>query len=470
MAVYGGYAGYAEVRDPALYRTVLSGDIDNNDTGPGGIDADSTQIIGNNSYHVVTLDGTTAKGPILGTTIVDGLTITGGAATGAAPDDSGGGVLCKGSGAGHACSPTLSNLYISGNKANYVGGGIHINGGTGGAASPLVSATTLSGNVASNGGAVYNYVTGLSHPWFANVTFANNHATAYGGGVYDFSDSGSAAVSMSNVTFNGNQADVGAGALAEYSCGATLTSTIVNAILWGDPAAEVVHVCSALTFQNSVVQGSGGSAAWNATFGTDGGGNLDFDAELGPLKDNGGSTPTLMPGNASSAYDHGLSSACFSQPVANVDQRGMSRPFGLYCDIGAVESTRLAMTVTDYLEYGRYGNQLTYFVSLQNPDPSASALDVHVTAAGSQALDDPSSEWVLIPQPCPDPCIIENNPGPLDSTITIGPSTTRTWIVYETANAASQAATATLTAHATGAAAVSDVDTLVLFRDGFEPQ
>ena len=271
------------------------------------------------------------------------------------------------------------------------------------AGSPVVSATTFSGNVAANGGAVYNDVGNLSHPQFANVTFSGNHATAYGGAVYDHSDSGSAAVTMSNVTFNGNQGDVGAGALAEYSCGATLTSTLVNAILWGDAVGEVVHVCSALTFQNSVVQGSGGSAAWDSSFGTDGGGgNLNADPDLGVLSDNGGSTPTLMPGNGSSAEDHGLSSACSAQPVASIDQRGMHRPFGLFCDIGAVESTRLVMTITDYLQYAHYGDVLWYWVTLYNSNPLFGAVDVHVTTAGSEALDNANAYWVFFPNPCPD--------------------------------------------------------------------
>ena len=53
---------------------------------------------------------------------------------------------------------------------------------------------------------------------------------------------------------------------------------------------------------------------------------------LGPLRDNGGPTPTqaLLPG--SPAIDHGDDAGC---PTA--DQRGVPRPRGAACDIGAYE-------------------------------------------------------------------------------------------------------------------------------------
>jgi hypothetical protein len=56
------------------------------------------------------------------------------------------------------------------------------------------------------------------------------------------------------------------------------------------------------------------------------------DPRLAPLADNGGSTPTmaLLPG--SPAIDAGDDSAC-----PPTDQRGVPRPIGAHCDIGAFE-------------------------------------------------------------------------------------------------------------------------------------
>lgn len=352
MAVYGGFAGTETVlsdRNPAANRTVLSGDIDNNDTGVNGVDADTSKIVGNNSYHVIVLDGT--SGTINFSTILDGFTITGGKADGAvAPDNTGGGVLCN-----TTCSPTLSNLHFSGNYAGNVGGAFYDQN----ASSPTITNTTFSGNAASNGGAVYQYLGPGSAPVYANVTFAGNSVSAYGGAIYNYQTTGSATLAMTNVTFSGNQAAIGGAAMAHYNCGATLTSALTNMIIWGNSPDQVVFVCDTPKFKNSVLQDSGGSAAWNSSFGIDGGGNLATDPLLGPLQNNGGSTPTLLPGARGSAFNAGLDSACAAAPVNGVDQRGIVRPIGAHCDIGAVELQMLVVTSAADPGNGICGNTCT---------------------------------------------------------------------------------------------------------------
>src|SRR5205085_817722 len=57
------------------------------------------------------------------------------------------------------------------------------------------------------------------------------------------------------------------------------------------------------------------------------------DPKLGSLKDNGGPTPTVAPSASSPAVDAIGKAAC---PVST-DQRGVHRPQGPRCDIGAVE-------------------------------------------------------------------------------------------------------------------------------------
>ncbi len=82
VALYGGFAGTETVledRDWAANPTILSGDIDGDDTNTDGNYVAETpdDIVGGNSYHVVYADGTTGT-PITGTTILDGFTITAG--------------------------------------------------------------------------------------------------------------------------------------------------------------------------------------------------------------------------------------------------------------------------------------------------------------------------------------------------------------------------------------------------------
>ncbi|MGD8904706.1 MAG: choice-of-anchor Q domain-containing protein, partial [Anaerolineae bacterium] len=167
VKVYGGFAGgetLLEERDWVTNATVLSGDVDNNDTATGGIVNTPAGIVGDNSYHVV---ASTAVGD---TTVLDGFTITAGQANGTAPDPTsrGGGIY------NDAGSPTLANLTFIGNFAREGGGVANLNG----ADSSLT-----------------------------DMVFENNMATSTGGGIYNVTSS----PVLSNLVFTGNYAGLGAG-------------------------------------------------------------------------------------------------------------------------------------------------------------------------------------------------------------------------------------------------------------------
>jgi hypothetical protein len=66
-------------------------------------------------------------------------------------------------------------------------------------------------------------------------------------------------------------------------------------------------------------------------------GVADGDPGLGPLADNGGPTKTHALGDDSGAIDNGDDAICSVTPINNVDQRGVVRPQGKHCDIGAYE-------------------------------------------------------------------------------------------------------------------------------------
>ncbi|MBO9368262.1 MAG: hypothetical protein J7555_05865 [Chloroflexi bacterium] len=197
VALYGGFAGTETLltqRNWQVNKTILSGDIDHNDT-----DTNSNGIIepglgdsinGNNAYHVVRDTGTD------NTAVLDGFVITAGQANGSlSPNNVGGGMKNHG-------YPTLRNLILSGNFAIDAGGGMY------NSSHPALTNVTFSGNSAQNGGGMHN-ITYSAYPALTNVVFSHNSAKN-GGGMY--SDS-STNPRLTNVTFSYNSADTNGGGM-----------------------------------------------------------------------------------------------------------------------------------------------------------------------------------------------------------------------------------------------------------------
>jgi predicted outer membrane repeat protein len=387
VGAYGGFAGtetQRTQRNPAANLTVLSGDLDDDDCGgsgcANGVTPAAAQISGINSAHVVTIDGTGST-PVTPSTVLDGFTITGG-------------LYCHGEGAGKTCSPMLANLVFSGNRTNFAGGALFDMGDSGGVSSPVLSNVVFRGNSATNGGAMYNDgesggisspalvdvtfsdnsatqsggamyndgnggasnpslnnvtfsgnsansggamfedgAVGASSPTLANVTFSGNSAQQYGGAMFNgASDGGVTSPMLTNVTFSGNSATLSGGAIDSYAFSGTCAPVLVNVILWADTApagAEVITGFCTPSISYSVVQGGCPPDASCSHLVTN-------DPLLGQLRNNGGMTQTRHLATGSAAIDAGSDSDC---PAA--DQRGVSRPQGSHCDIGAVEVDRI---------------------------------------------------------------------------------------------------------------------------------
>ncbi len=138
LLVYGGFVGTETLlgqRNPTANITILSGDIDSNDTNSDGNQIAETynDIQGNNSYNIVSMNWP-APAQMTASTVLDGFTITGGKANGnpAFPFEIvGGGLVCHGALSGQACNPTLSNLNFSGNFAENYGGAVFNSGWNG---------------------------------------------------------------------------------------------------------------------------------------------------------------------------------------------------------------------------------------------------------------------------------------------------------------------------------------------------
>jgi predicted outer membrane repeat protein len=293
VAIYGGFAGTEtsrSARNPASRPTILSGDI-----GVESYKAD-------NSYHVV-------KGASGAT--LDGFIITLGCANSTTPPDGYGGGIYN-----TAASPALSNLIINDNTAFY-GGGIYNS-----ASSPVLTNSTLSNNTAVDyGGGMENW--NNSSPQVTNVTFSGNTAFEGGGMQNWFSNP-----TITNATFSGNSATDAGGGIHSWS---ESVPQVRNTILWGNTAVlagsgQVYDETPNNTVLSyNVLQGPCPAGAVCSHL-------VTTDPKLGTLGNNGGYTPTipLLPGSSAlNTADQGLCPA--------FDQRGVARPQGAGCDIGAYE-------------------------------------------------------------------------------------------------------------------------------------
>lgn len=145
-----------------------------------------------------------------------------------------------------------------------------------------------------------------------NSTFSGNRAN-YGGGIFGrFST-----MTVNNATFNENLAVQGGGI---YNYG---TLNLSNTILANTPGATDCRSGFALASDvNNLIENNNGCGVPIS----------NADPILGPLQDNGGNTLTYAPLSGSPAIDAGDNGTCLA-----TDQRGIVRPQGANCDIGAYE-------------------------------------------------------------------------------------------------------------------------------------
>ena len=171
-----------------------------------------------------------------------------------------------------------------------------------------------------------------------NVTFSANSAGFDGGAIFNLTDDSFLPLALFNATFAGNSALRAGGAIDNSGTGMDLV--LSNVILWNNTASageNQIHYSPntpSARIDHSIVQGGDAGShradgVPDTAFGS-GTGNLATDPLLGPLQDNGGFTLTFLPARDGSAIDTGTCDLF-------EDQRGVPRPLGGSCDIGAVE-------------------------------------------------------------------------------------------------------------------------------------
>lgn len=265
---------------------------------------------------------------------VNDLTITGGNSPVGA---SGGGILSS--------SPlTILDTTIVSNRAGGAGGGIASDGVT------TISGSTIDSNISSGVGGGISLGPDAHDLTVTNSTVSRN----VGGGIGTPASDPDASVTVINSTITQNTNGPSSLGSGIFSSAAT---TLVYSSLVNNTADHFSNLDTA-TLQSfgSVITG-GGPAAMNCLVGTPDSHGYNFsdddtcgftnatdrqnagDPQLGPLANNGGATQTLLPEPESPLIDAIPPGACQSDGASGIttDQRGITRPQGPGCDVGAVE-------------------------------------------------------------------------------------------------------------------------------------
>jgi hypothetical protein len=296
VEVYGGFNGDEIDRHQREWQnnlTVLSGDIDGNDTtDANGIVMNVDDIAGNNSYHVATGSGTNE------TAILDGFVITAGSADGTSTSPCN--QRCGGGFYNVSGSPTLSRIRFIGNAARLSGGGMYNL-----SSNPILSNIDFRGNSSAGGAGVRNE---SSNPVMTNISFSQNRAIGSGGGMSNSDSSpiitnaifidnhgafgGGGMVNsdnsnpvLTNLTLLGNSTDSSGGAISNFNSNPEIRNSIVwNNWASGDTGTVDASISngnnSTPTISHSLVQACNPDDSWNNGCGADAGNNL---ADVDPM-------------------------------------------------------------------------------------------------------------------------------------------------------------------------------------------
>jgi CSLREA domain-containing protein len=195
------------------------------------------------------------------------------------------------------------------------------------------ASTFLHNAAASAGGAIGNYSGAVAT--IARSTFALNRAGPWGGGAVYVRDAGSTmAVSYSSFSANtaaGGGAAIGNGGSGEDGGTVTLAATLLSynqvstatVNCFNQPGGTLQDGGYNLEDADTCTLGTG---SWKST-------------DPGPLEpaDNGGGTQTLALSASSAARDRVPAGAAGCGTTVSADQRGVARPQGAGCDVGAYE-------------------------------------------------------------------------------------------------------------------------------------
>ena len=242
------------------------------------------------------------------------------------------------------------------NSSNLGGGALYPNGGD-----SSVADSTFSNNSSDTGGAIHSNATLVT---VTNSTFYNNSATNHGA-----IDSRVGLITVNNSTFSANSATGFGDSLGSQPAqGGSLQ--VSNSIISGTD------------FDNcEAVEDLGDNLSWPSDNNCPG---TQVDPMLDTLADNGGPTWTMALLTGSPAIDAGNIETCTA-----TDQRGVVRPQGTACDIGAYEAQPINIfSVINTDDSGAGSLRQAILDANAAPNSGASPDEIHfnITAEGVQTI------------------------------------------------------------------------------------
>jgi CSLREA domain-containing protein len=309
------------------------------------------------------------------------------------------------------------------------GGAIEVDGGGTNVVSATVTDSDISGNTAAtSGGAIteqsFNTAPGSTSVTVTASTLSGNTADTGGGAIMDSEGNDPANLTVSDSTLDGNTATVQGGAAyigngpnAEPFTNDTIAANSVTGASGGGDIA-LGGGAGAPVFENTIVAAgktSNGSNDCDGTVDSAGHNLADDDTcgfvsapsgtdlvstnpDLGPLQSNGGPLPTMALLTGSPAINAGSNTNCPAE-----DERGVARPQGAACDIGAYES---APPVLGAVSFGSVATTTAAFTaSVADPDVQSGGVFFQIgtstdydTTTSAQALTalSPASPYQLV--------------------------------------------------------------------------
>lgn len=211
---------------------------------------------------------------------------------------------------------TIANNNNDGGSSNGKGGGVYAHDMDG----FFIDRCTFSSNAAASGGGIY--AENLNGAIITDSTFFGNSAATGGSAIQAVNIPGFGGVQLIGVTLTANTSSPAfAVDLAAIGVG------VANTIIAGNPGGGC-SITNSRFFSVNDLDGDGSCAFTDP-------GSLTGDPHLGPLANNGGPTDTVALLAGSPAIDAGNDGACSA--FTPTDQRGVSRPQGPHCDMGAYE-------------------------------------------------------------------------------------------------------------------------------------